>query len=169
MKLYRVKGQIYYGNDAEEKRRLQVEKVQNLGLTEVSGKAEVICNAEQVLELLQAGYHSDYGYDSIKSLVTPVYDVKTAPTVEDLFATLADKLAAAQPASFNNRCQQHQPNEALLSVEETMLLENGCTDELQRRLADGWRILAIQPQPDQRRPDYILGRPAYTAYRWREA
>lgn len=165
MKLYRVKGDRYYGNDAEEKRRLQIEKVQSLGLEEVDGKAEVICTAEQAIELLITGYHSDYGYNGLKESVTPVYDVKIAPTVEDLFATLADKLAAAQPASFNQRCQQHQPNEALLNIAETMLLENCCTDELQRHLGNGWRIIAVQPQPDQRRPDYILGRPAYSAQR----
>lgn len=33
-----------------------------------------------------------------------------------------------------------------------------CTVALQDDLDDGWHILAICPQPGQRRPDYILGR-----------
>lgn len=36
--------------------------------------------------------------------------------------------------------------------------EDCCTQEIQDLLKDGWRILAILPQPNQRRPDYILGR-----------
>lgn len=35
---------------------------------------------------------------------------------------------------------------------------NGRTDVLQEQIAKGWRIIAACPQPDQRRPDYILGR-----------
>jgi hypothetical protein len=50
------------------------------------------------------------------------------------------------------------PNLLLFAVDEVRLLENGCTDELQRMLEDGWRILAVCPPPAQRRPDYILGR-----------
>lgn len=39
-----------------------------------------------------------------------------------------------------------------------MLLEDACTDQLQGALNSGWRIISACPQPDQRRPDYILGR-----------
>lgn len=48
----------------------------------------------------------------------------------------------------------------LFTVNETGLLEDACTDELQRWLSKGWRILAICPSTynDQRRPDYIMGR-----------
>lgn len=59
---------------------------------------------------------------------------------------------------FNNRCNQHQPTVGLWNFNETMLLENSCTDQLQDYLDDGWRIIAVSPQPDQRRPDYILAR-----------
>lgn len=50
------------------------------------------------------------------------------------------------------------PNLALFAVNEVQLLEDACTDELQRRLEEGWRILAVCPPAAQRRPDYILGR-----------
>lgn len=59
---------------------------------------------------------------------------------------------------YNERVNVHVPGLALLTYNKTMLLEDCCTDYLQEMLDDGWRIIAISPQPDQRRPDYILGR-----------
>lgn len=50
------------------------------------------------------------------------------------------------------------PNLALLSITEVMVEEDACTDQLQGRLNDGWRIIAVCPPNSQRRPDYILGR-----------
>ena len=46
----------------------------------------------------------------------------------------------------------------LNNVNEICLKEDCCSDALQDHLNDGWRIMAVCPQPDQRRPDYILGR-----------
>ncbi len=46
----------------------------------------------------------------------------------------------------------------LLSVREVTYREDCCTDALQQMLDDGWRILAVCPPNDTRRPDYILGR-----------
>jgi len=42
----------------------------------------------------------------------------------------------------------------LASMKEVIVEENACTELI------GWRILAILPQPNNRRPDYILGRQA---------
>lgn len=50
------------------------------------------------------------------------------------------------------------PNLGLLTVDETLLEEDCCTDNLQRRLNEGWRILCVCPPQNARRPDYILGR-----------
>jgi len=49
-------------------------------------------------------------------------------------------------------------NVGLLSVRNVTYIEDCCTDELQRHLNEGWRILAVCPPNDTRRPDYILGR-----------
>lgn len=49
------------------------------------------------------------------------------------------------------------PDLGLLAIDQTLLLEDCCTDVLQEHLNKGWRILAVCPAP-QRRPDYILGR-----------
>jgi hypothetical protein len=54
--------------------------------------------------------------------------------------------------------QVHVPNMALLTYNEIQVLEDCCTDEIQRMLNDRWRIIAVCPPNSQRRPDYILGR-----------
>lgn len=48
-------------------------------------------------------------------------------------------------------------NHNLFEVTKVTWMENTCTEELQRMLDAGWRILAVCPSNDARRPDYILG------------
>jgi hypothetical protein len=50
------------------------------------------------------------------------------------------------------------PDFALLLINEVTWEDNCCTERLQEKLDDGWRILAVCPPNAQRRPDYILGR-----------
>lgn len=59
---------------------------------------------------------------------------------------------------FNRKVEVHVPGNELLKINKVHVLQDACTDEVQRHLDDGWRILAVCPQPDQRRPDYIMGR-----------
>lgn len=58
---------------------------------------------------------------------------------------------------YNEHCEVHTPGNMLATYNETMLLEDCCTDQLQTSMDDGWRIVAVCPQA-QRRPDYIMGR-----------
>lgn len=161
IKMYSAKPEWLYGDDREEKRQKQLDALTALGLKETSQNV-VICTAEQVISLVKSGYCGTY---SQMENIEELGEFDAGPDVEDLFKIMADKVAELAPASFNDRCNQHQPNSALFSVAETMLLENSCTDALQEQLALGWRIIAVQPQPDQRRPDYILGRPQMSALR----
>lgn len=66
------------------------------------------------------------------------------PTASDLMAGRAVQIAI--------------PDLGLLQIDEVDYMEDACTDEVGRHLADGWRILAICPPNAQRRPDYIFGR-----------
>lgn len=50
------------------------------------------------------------------------------------------------------------PDVGVLQINEVDYIEDACTDALQGKLDDGWRILAVCPPNAQRRPDYILGR-----------
>jgi hypothetical protein len=54
--------------------------------------------------------------------------------------------------------QVHVPNLSLLSFNEVDVLENYCTNNLQKKLDEGWRIIAVCPPLDERRPTYIVGR-----------
>lgn len=52
----------------------------------------------------------------------------------------------------------HIPNVTLFAVDEVTWRDDCCTEELQELLNAGWRILAVCPPCNQRRPDYVLGR-----------
>lgn len=68
--------------------------------------------------------------------------------------------------SVNTNIQIAIPDMALLQIVCVKVLEDACTQDLQRQLDDGWRILAICPPHAQRRPDYILGHHDQKAARW---
>jgi hypothetical protein len=76
------------------------------------------------------------------------------------FEAVTEKLRMVAPPdlTYNQRCEVHMPGQALATYNEVMLAENSCSDDLQTHLDSGWRIIAACPQPDARRPDYILGR-----------
>ncbi|MFB0831480.1 hypothetical protein ACEU2D_17990 [Brevibacillus laterosporus] len=59
---------------------------------------------------------------------------------------------------FNQKCDVHIGNLGLLNINQLGYAVNKCTEELQVILNQGWRILAVCPQSNQRRPDYVLGR-----------
>jgi len=122
--------------------------------------------AELPEEQAEARDFSDYTgpIDKIVDLVGPI-EVKgnVTPYFMNIFTALMEKvdgIAKKQnvETSVNNRCDVHVPGLGLLMMREVKNLDDLCTDKLQEELDKGWRILAICPQPDQRRPDYILGR-----------
>lgn len=49
-------------------------------------------------------------------------------------------------------------NVGLLAIDHVSVLEDCCTDALQDELKKGWRIIAVCPPNDKRRPTYIIGR-----------
>ena len=50
------------------------------------------------------------------------------------------------------------PNNLLLEMKELRVECDQCTDKINELMNDGWKLIAILPQHQQRRPDYILGR-----------
>jgi hypothetical protein len=69
-----------------------------------------------------------------------------------------EDLSGRNATVINQRVNVAVPGIGLLQIREVRIEDDLCTEVLQNRLDDGWRILAICPQPDQRRPDYVLGR-----------
>jgi hypothetical protein len=59
---------------------------------------------------------------------------------------------------FNQKCDVHISNLGLLHINQIGYAVDKCTEELQNILNNGWKIIACCIQPDQRRPDYILGK-----------
>ncbi len=68
-----------------------------------------------------------------------------------------EQLTRASTLCFNDKVGVPQPGLGLGQYNSLMLCEDACTDRLQGYLDDGWRIIAVCPQPDSRRPDYVLG------------
>lgn len=70
-------------------------------------------------------------------------------------------VASERRPDHNNISQHfHQiavANVGLMEVQRVMVLEDCCTDELQKRLDQGFRILAVCPPNDTRRPSYVIG------------
>lgn len=54
--------------------------------------------------------------------------------------------------------QVHLPGNELLMIDDVTWIENSCTEELQKMLDEGYRIISVIVQSGQRRPDYVLGR-----------
>lgn len=77
-----------------------------------------------------------------------------------IFREIASKLLKlpAPERVFNEKVEVHMPGQALSLYNDILLLTDDCSDDLQQALDNGWRIIAACPQPDQRRPDYIMGR-----------
>lgn len=77
-------------------------------------------------------------------------------------AKLAEKVhnipALPNERAYNEKVNVHVPGLGLLLLDEVEVLYDCCTTKLQDNLDAGWRILAACPQPDQRRPDYIMAR-----------
>ena len=48
------------------------------------------------------------------------------------------------------------PGYELLNYNMIKVQTNECTEQIQLDLNEGWRIIAVLPQPGNRRPDYIL-------------
>lgn len=91
--------------------------------------------------------------------VAAEFEVKKALPYARWDTNWADGLKdATGPAPVNEKCHVVVAGTSLLHIDTLQLERDCCTDILNDRLAKGWRILAICVQPDQRRPDYILGR-----------
>lgn len=67
-------------------------------------------------------------------------------------------LTAMLPEGNSYKVYVQVPHIGLLAIDEVQVIEDACTDSLQRELDRGWRILCVCPPNAARRPDYILGR-----------
>lgn len=78
--------------------------------------------------------------------------------IEEKFQHISKDLDMFSNQQLNQKVNVHVGGGLIVTYNELKLKEDSCTDELQVELNEGWRIIAVCVQPDQRRPDYILGR-----------
>lgn len=143
--------------------------IRNKGLQQIGvhiypeKNAPVLVTATQLIELNLAGIE----YKLVRELKGGADDPVTPNSFMEQFKTMAERLLQLPGLqtgdlpihnAFNNRCEVHMPGQALATYNETLLLSDSCTDALQDAMDKGWRVIAACPQPDARRPDYILGR-----------
>lgn len=99
------------------------------------------------------------GAKKVKIRPTEEYIDKAVKDLSHLFTqfkALADLPDVSN--TYNNKCNVHIGGSLLMTVNDLMLAEDICTDELQALLDNGWRIVSCCVQADARRPDYVLGR-----------
>lgn len=109
-------------------------------------------------ELVDVRFCIEGGTIETSNMLTILHEVQNALNRVAGLAIPATEQARTQ--LLNERCNVHVPGLGLLIIDEVEVETDCCTQALQRRLDEGWRILAVCPQPDKRRPDYVLGRKA---------
>lgn len=117
-------------------------------------KEAMVLSKDQLIELMVANLKFEV-----------LQDIKIDVDITQQLIDLAEKpikiaMAAGGDNSntYNNSCEVHMPGNMMAMYNEVCILDDACSDVLQSNLNAGWRIIAACPQPDQRRPDYVLGR-----------
>lgn len=85
-------------------------------------------------------------------------DTNSVKNMTEFFEGISNRISEIEKTAFNQKCNVHVSNNMLLHFNRTKVEYDCCTDNLNKQLQNGWRIIAVCPQPDQRRPDYVLGR-----------
>ncbi len=93
----------------------------------------------------------------IVEVLTPTLLQALQKTLDEIVSKMST-LNYSKDQELNTRCNIHISNIGLLSINQVLLQEDCCTKDISACLEKGWRIIAICPQPNQRRPDYIFGR-----------
>jgi len=143
--------EVRLSQDTEKKKKL-VHKtdIVELGTSkEYLGELELFMSKFPALKIKIRGM-VQISEDNTMNMVNKLIEVQTK--LENALQSFDEKV------EFNQKCDVHISNLGLLSINQLGFATDKCTEELQGLVNQGWRILAICPQPDQRRPDYVLGR-----------
>lgn len=107
------------------------------------GSRDIECTLEAAMQL------------GIPFEINKVLPYVSSNAYDEIADILANKQAGVGP--INAKCNNVIVGAGAFSIKQVELLEDACTNALQDKLNNGWHILAICVQPNQRRPDYILG------------
>lgn len=141
-----------------EKRRAILAKIGiQVDETDLSRAIPIAVTETQLTDLMVMG-ESITANSSFDVAVTPM--IRAVEAITEVAAKL-ERFAGSVPdinSQYNDKVEVYTPGMGLMLFNRVMLLQDACSDALQTELDNGWRIIAACPQPDQRRPDYILGR-----------
>lgn len=158
------KDELTYYDDTKEWKKADGKTVSNYDVYTRPAKADYVevHQEKQLVDLEWFMQRCKYKF-YIEQAVTP-QDASVAgiqrllEQVENKVFALSEAVEAVGQHTFNQRCNVHVGGGLIVTYNDLMLKEDCCTDELQCELNNGWRIIAVCAQPDQRRPDYVLGR-----------
>lgn len=165
MYLMKVNISYYEANNREALKLTTLEQWKGVAAEIMSGDDQT----ERMAERLFTEAHSS-GYFSFDEVVTVECLAKLTDMglrvdvrrVKGLFSGLDTSDVPALLAHTNRAKPEvhiHVPGSvSLTSINEVDYMEDACTNALQEYLNKGWRIIAVCPPNDSRRPTYILGR-----------
>ncbi|MDA3808351.1 MAG: hypothetical protein PF440_10640 [Thiomicrorhabdus sp.] len=108
-----------------------------------------------LLEFAPKCKHKFLVRESVISQEASIDNIELSIDWKKLLDGLVDKI---KDNTFNKKTNVHVGGGLITTYNDLLLKEDICTDILQQELNNGWRIIAVCVQADQRRPDYILGR-----------
>jgi hypothetical protein len=155
----------YYKDDKKIDNYYVYDRVKD-GIDYVYVKSE-----NHIVDLLEFAPKCNYSYSIQKCIKSKE---PTVQNIQSLLSIIEEKTEAINKTidimsnqTFNQKCNVHVGGGLIATYNDLMLKEDSCTDALQSELNNGWRIIAVCVQPDQRRPDYVLGRynPELDTYR----
>lgn len=133
----------------------------------------------KIIKLDKIHRHGDYWYVSDKEIVDEhelatlvnmgldvkirkikglAYDQEFAKHMSSFNYGGTEQRANSTPTILQPIYQVSVANVGLFDVDEIDYHEDACTDMIGKLLKEGWRIVAVCPPNDSRRPTYIMGR-----------
>ena len=108
---------------------------------------------------VMAGYLHQFIVDSSKLIGQEVWKyISIVERLTDPNISIASLVDKKPDGGTYNQLVNVAVGGSTLHIDAVKVVEDYCTDQLQKELDSGWRIVAVCVQPNQRRPDYILGK-----------
>lgn len=112
------------------------------------------------VEFSEDGEYSNWYNESIIDFdLLPNKAIESLSIIKIIEHKSIDQIQARARSVINQRVNVAVPGFGLMAIKTVKVEVDLCTEKLQEQLDLGWQILAICVQPDQRRPDYVLGKP----------
>lgn len=102
------------------------------------------------------GYHDPRVIDGVEAALLADYGIPFSVHRVKGLSYPEPPRVAAPPQPLITLLSTTGPS--LFTVDQVRVCEDYCTDSLQAELDVGWRIIAVCPPNDCRRPTYVLGR-----------